>query len=146
MGENGLRLRRGTGIHLTNSFVVDCRHLPAGSDGESRNLLGGDLTIAGTSFGCTQMHAADDDGAVDSYLDSADEVSKTGGEVNPVTPMSDFFESADFIGAISGDDWTAGWTVPGSVSNGGGGQPGLGCPAGTEDTGEERLPARMSAA
>jgi hypothetical protein len=133
--ENGLRFRRGTGVHLTNSFVVDsgtCLRI----GGESRNLLGGDLTIAGTSFGCTETHADDDDGAVEAYLDSAEEVSQTGGQVNPVTPTGEFFESAAYIGAISGNDWTAGWTVPGSVSNGEGGQPGLGCPAGTDETGQ----------
>ncbi len=135
MGENGLRLRRGTGIQLTNTFVVDsgtCLQV----DGESRNLLGGDLTVAGASFGCDEMHSADDDGAVESYLDSAAEVSQTGGEVNPVTPQGDFFEPANYIGAFGGEDWTAGWTVSGSVSNGGGGQPGLGCPSGTTETGE----------
>ncbi|RLQ23445.1 hypothetical protein DWB85_02505 [Seongchinamella sediminis] len=134
-GENGLRFRRGTGIHLSNSFVVDsgsCLRI----GGESRNLLGGDLTIAGTSFGCTETHADDEDGAVEAYLESAEEVSRSGGQVNPVTPMGDFFEPAAYIGAISGDDWTAGWTAPGSVSNGEGGQPGLGCPVGTEETGE----------
>jgi len=135
-GENGIRLRRGTGIHLTNTFVVGsgtCLRV----GGESRNLLGSDLTIAGTSFGCAQTHADDEDGAVDAYLDSAEEVSQSGGSVNPVTPGGSFFEPADFVGAIGGEDWTAGWTLAGSVSNGGGGRPGPGCPEGTDETSEE---------
>ncbi|AQA17546.1 hypothetical protein BST95_04170 [Halioglobus japonicus] len=133
-GENGLRFRRGTGIHLTNSFVVDsgtCLRI----GGESRNLLGTDLTIGGTSFGCAETHRDDDDGAVEAYLDTAEEVSQTGGQVNPVTPSGDF-ESAPFIGAFGGDDWTAGWTVAGSVSNGGGDLPSTGCPAGTTEGGD----------
>ena len=91
-GENGLRLRRGTGLELTNSFVVD-----SGSciqvDGTSRDLLGGDLTIGGSSFACAETHSADDDGAVEAYLDSADNVSQDGAQVDPVTPSRDFFES-----------------------------------------------------
>lgn len=134
-GENGLRFRRGTGIHLTNSFVVDSGScLRVG--GESLNLLGTDLTIAGTSFGCAEAVTDDDDGTVAAYLETADEVSTTGGSVNPVTPEGDFFEAADFIGAVGGDDWTAGWTVAGSVSNPGG-NPGMGCPAGTTEGAEE---------
>ena len=141
-GENGLRFRRGTGVHLSNSFVVDagtCLRI----GGESRNLLGSDLTIAGTSFGCAETHQDDDDGAVEAYLDAAEEVSQDGGTVNPVTPSGDF-ESASFIGAFGGDDWTADWTVAGSVSNGGGEQPNTGCPEGTSegaDINGSKLPA-----
>ncbi len=135
-GENGLRFRRGTGIHLTNSFVVDsgsCLRI----GGESLNLLGSDLTIAGTSFGCAEAVVDDDEGIVADYLATADEVSTTGGSVNPVTPMGDFFEPASFIGAIGGDTWTQGWTVPGSVSNPDGGNPGVGCPEGTTESSQE---------
>ncbi|MEM1112667.1 MAG: hypothetical protein AAGI11_12225 [Pseudomonadota bacterium] len=132
-GENGLRLRRGTGLELTNTFIVD-----SGSciqvDGTSRDLLGSELTVAGTSFGCAETHSGDDDGAVEAYLDSADNVSQDGGQVDPVTPMRDFFEAAPFVGAFGGDDWTAGWTVAGSVNNAG--TPNLGCPAGTSEDGE----------
>ena len=62
-GERALRLRRGTGLQLTNSFVVGsaaCLRV----DGESRNLLGSLLTIAGTTFSCNEMNDTDDDGAV----------------------------------------------------------------------------------
>tara|TARA_R110002110_G_scaffold91264_2_gene237425 strand:- start:41199 stop:45011 length:3813 start_codon:yes stop_codon:yes gene_type:complete len=129
--ENALRLRRGTGLFLYNSFVEgseSCIRV----DGRSRDLLGSDLTIAGTSLSCVEVTVSDDDGAVAAYLDSADEVSVNGGDVNPVTPMGDF-ENAAFIGAIGPNDWTAGWTVAGSVSNSG--QPDFGCPEGTSDTG-----------
>ncbi|MFV8818641.1 hypothetical protein [Haliea sp. E17] len=133
-GENGLRLRRGTGLHLTNSLVSGsgtCIRV----EGESRNLLGSDLTVAGTSFDCAEAVTDDDDGSVAMYLDSADEVSLGGGSVSPVTPSGSFFESADFIGAIGGDNWTAGWTVAGSVSNTTP-NPGMGCPAGTTEAEE----------
>ncbi len=130
-GENALRLRRGTGLRLTNTLVVNsatCIRV----DGSSRDLLGSDLTIAGTSFGCAETNTGDDDGAVEAYLDSAEEVSQSGGQVNPVTPAGDFFETADFIGAFGSEDWTEGWTVAGSVNNGG--PPSLGCPAGTTES------------
>lgn len=130
-GENGLRLRRGTGLDLTNSLVVDsgtCLRI----GGESRDLLGSELTIAGTSFGCAETHRDDDDGAVEAYLATASEVSTTGGSVNPVTPAGDFFEPVDYVGAFGGVDWAAGWTVAGSVSNSGS-SVGMGCPAGTTE-------------
>jgi hypothetical protein len=132
--ENGLRLRRGTGLHLSNAFVEGsstCIQV----DGTSRDLLGSDLTIAGTSFDCAETHSADDDGAVEAYLDSADEVSQNGGSVNPVVPGGSFFESADYIGAIGDEDWTEGWTVAGSVNNAE--TPDLGCPEGTTDSSRE---------
>jgi len=134
-GENGLRLRRGTGIHLTNSIVQDsgtCVQV----EGASRDLLGSDLTIEGTSFDCAEMHKGDDDGAVKMYLDSAPEVSQSGGSVNPVTPVGGFFEAADFVGAIGPDNWTAGWTLPGTVSHSTA-NPGMGCPAGTTEAASE---------
>ncbi len=130
-GENALRLRRGTGLQLSNSLVVDsatCIQV----DGSSRDLLGGELTVAGTSFGCAATHSADDDGAVEAYLDSADEVSQDGGVVNPVSPGGDFFQPVDFVGAFGAEDWTDGWTVAGSVNNAG--QPSFGCPAGTTES------------
>jgi hypothetical protein len=132
-GENSLRFRRGTGVHLSNSFVVEsdtCLRV----NGESRNLLGAELTIAGTSFNCTTMHKDDDDGAVKAYLDSATNVSQNGGQVEAVAPSDSRIEDSGFVGAIGADNWTAGWTVAGSVSNGT--PPDLGCPAGTTDNGE----------
>ena len=134
VAENGLRLRRGTGLHLTNSFVdgsATCIRV----DGTSRDLLGSDLTVGGVSFACAETHSNDDDGAVEDYLDSAEEVSQDGGEVSPVDPGSSFFETTDYIGAIGPEDWTAGWTVDGSVSNPG--QPDFGCPSGTTDADTE---------
>jgi hypothetical protein len=135
-GENGLRLRRGTGLLLTNSIVTgssSCLRI----EGESLSLLGSDLTIAGTSFGCAETVTGDDSGEVSIYLDSADEVSTDGGEVSAVPPSSAFFEAVDYVGAFGAGsgDWTNGWTVAGSVSNPG--VPSLGCPAGTEDAGDE---------
>ncbi|MCB1730552.1 MAG: hypothetical protein KDI21_08755 [Halieaceae bacterium] len=131
-GENGLRLRRGTGLFLTNSIVTDsstCLRV----EGESVGLLGSDLTIAGTSFGCPETVTGDDAGMVTAYLDSADEVSTDGGEVSAVPPSNAFFEAVDYVGAFGpgSGDWTSGWTVAGSVSNPG--VPSLGCPAGTEE-------------
>ena len=132
--ENALRLRRGTGLALSNSLVTGsatCMQV----DGASRDLIGSDLTVAGTSFDCAEMHSVDDDGAVEAYLDSADEVSQNGGSVNPVPPGNGFFDDTDFVGAFGAEDWTAGWTVAGSISNPG--QPTFGCPEGTEETSEE---------
>ncbi|MEJ2532927.1 MAG: hypothetical protein P8Y92_14120, partial [Halioglobus sp.] len=132
--ENALRLRRGTGLALSNSLVTGsatCMQV----DGTSRDLLGSDLTVAGTSFNCADMHSGDEDGAVEAYLDSADEVSQNGGSVNPVPPGNGFFDDTDFVGAFGAEDWTAGWTVAGSISNPG--QPTFGCPEGTEETSGE---------
>ena len=131
-GENGLRLRRGTGLFLTNSIVTEsgsCLRV----EGESLGLLGSDLTIGGTSFGCEETVTGDDSGVVMAYLDSADEVSTDGGEVSAVPPSNSFFEAVDYVGAFAtgAADWTDGWTVAGSVSNPG--VPSLGCPAGTEE-------------
>ncbi len=129
-GENGLRLRRGTGLFLTNSIVTgstSCMRV----EGASLDLLGTDLTVAGTSYGCDEPVTGDDSGAVLAYLETADEVSLDGGEVSAVPPGNAFFEPVDYIGAFGGSDWTAGWTVAGSVSNPG--APSLGCPAGTQE-------------
>jgi len=131
--ERALRFRRGTGVQLVNSIVngsASCLRV----DGESRNLLGSLLTVAGATFSCSEMHDSDDDGAVESYLDSASNVSQNGGSVDPVSVTDSRHEQADFIGAFGSNDWSAGWTVAGSVSNTG--QPDTGCPAGTTDNGE----------
>ena len=133
-GENGLRLRRGTGLFLTNSIVTDsstCLRV----EGESLALLGSELTIAGTSFACAETVTGDDTGELTGYLDSADEVSQDGGEVSAVTTNNSFFEAVDYVGAFGDTDWTAGWTVPGSVNNAG--VPDLGCPAGTEEASDQ---------
>ena len=65
------------------------------------------MTVAGTSFDCAEMHSGDDDGAVEAYLDSADEVSQNGGSVSPVPPGNGFFDDTDFVGAFGAEDWTA---------------------------------------
>ncbi|MCP5131904.1 MAG: hypothetical protein H6985_20265 [Pseudomonadales bacterium] len=139
-GENGLRLRRGTGLFLTNSIVTgstSCLRI----EGASLDLLGSDLTIGGTSFGCTEVVTGDDGGAVTAYLDSADDVSQDGGDVNAVPTGNPFLESVDYVGAFGGSDWTAGWTLAGSVSNPG--TPSLGCPAGTETTAQQVAGTRV---
>jgi hypothetical protein len=126
--ENSLRLRRGTGGMFWNGIVTGsdtCLRV----DGTSRDKLGSDLTFAGTSFDCAIMHSADDDGSVEAYLDSAIEVSQVGAQVASVTPSDSRLEDAGFVGAFGAENWTTGWTVPGTVNNSG--QPDLGCPAGT---------------
>ena len=128
--ERALRIRRGSGLHLYNSYVVDSRRCLR-IDGRSRDLPGGDLSIAGTSFSCTEMHEGDDDGAVEAYLDSVAGVSQNGGRVNPVVPDDAWFEATNYIGAIGDLNWTEGWTVAGSVSHSG--QPDFGCPDGTTE-------------
>jgi hypothetical protein len=139
-GENGLRLRRGTGLFLTNSIVTgstSCLQI----EGVSVDLLGSDLTIGGTSFGCSETATGDSSATVDAYLDSADEVSTDGGQVNAVPTSNSFFQAVDYVGAFNGSDWTSGWTVAGSVSNPG--APSLGCPAGTEEAAQEVAGSRV---
>ncbi len=139
-GENGLRLRRGTGLFLTNSVVTgstSCLRI----EGESLTLLGSDLTIGGTSFGCAETVTGDDSGAVTAYLDSADQVSQDGGQVEAVPANNAFFEPVSYVGAFGGTNWTAGWTVPGSVSNPG--SPSLGCPAGTVESAQQLAGSRV---
>ena len=129
-GENGLRLRRGSGLFLTNSVVTGSSTCLL-VEGASVPLLGGDLTIGGTSFGCTRTTTGDSAVVVDDYLDSASEVSADGGDISVVPTSNSFFQSVGYVGAFGDSNWTAGWTVPGSVSNPG--VPTLGCPAGTEE-------------
>ena len=139
-GENGLRLRRGTGLFLTNSVVTgstSCLRI----EGESLALLGSELTIGGTSLGCTETVTGDDSGAVTAYLDSADQVSQDGGQVEAVPANNAFFEPVSYVGAFGGTNWTAGWTVPGSVSNPG--APSLGCPAGTVESAQQLADSRV---
>lgn len=131
--ENALRIRRGTGLMMSNT-VISGSDTCLRVDGSSRDLLGSDLTFAGTTFNCMTMHVNDDDGTVEMYLDSATEVSQDGGEVEVVSAMDSRIEDAAFVGAFGGEDWTSGWTVPGTVSNPG--QPDFGCPAGTTDNGD----------
>ena len=126
--ERALRIRRGTGLALRNSFI-DGSERCLRVDGGSRALLGTDLTFEGVSFACAQTHDRDDDGAVTSYLNSAPNVSQNGEKVDPV-PLSDtFFDNTDFIGAFGAENWAAGWTYAGSVSHSS--QPDFGCPDGT---------------
>ncbi|MCY4015290.1 MAG: hypothetical protein OXG82_21585 [Gammaproteobacteria bacterium] len=97
--ENALRLRRGTGLALSNSFVggsATCIRV----DGTSRDLLGTDLTIEGVSFACAQTNRNDDDGAVAAYLASATNVSVNGDSVDLVSLGDSFFDAVDFIGAF----------------------------------------------
>ena len=126
--ENALRLRRGTGLQLSNSFVdgsATCLRV----DGASRGLLGTDLTIAGVSFGCAQMHNRDSDGAVANYLAGATNVAENGDRVDVVALGDGFFDNTDYVGAFGAENWAAGWTYRGSVSKPS--QPDFGCPAGS---------------
>ena len=126
--ENALRLRRGTGVALSNSFVdgsATCIRV----DGTSRDLLGTDLTVEGVSFACAQTNRNDDDGAVAAYLATAANVSVNGDSVDPVSLGDTFFDAVDFIGAFGTEDWSAGWTYAGSVTSAT--QPDFGCPDGT---------------
>ncbi len=128
--ENALRLRRGTGLALRNSFVggsATCIRV----DGTSRDLLGTDLTIEGVSFACAETHGRDSDGAVSAYLGGATNVSRNGDAVDPVSVRDTFFDRADFIGAFGAENWAAGWTYAGSVSNAM--PPDFGCPEGTTE-------------
>ena len=126
--ERALRIRRGTGLALRNSFI-DGSERCLRVDGGSRALLGTDLTFEGVSFACAQAHDRDEDGAVKSYLDSAPNVSQNGEKVDPVSLSDTFFDNTDFIGAFGTENWAAGWTYPGSVSHSS--QPDFGCPDGT---------------
>ena len=131
--KRAIRLRRGTGGRFYNGLVLKsgrCLRI----DGTSRNRLGADLSFAGVSFDCASMHDKDSDGAVKAYLDSAMQVSQSGVRVNPVAPADSRFEDAGFVGAFGARDWSAGWTLAGSVSNPG--QPDFGCPAGTANKGQ----------
>ena len=126
--ERALRLRRGTGLKLRNSFV-DGAERCLRVDGASRNLLGTELIVEGVSFACAQTHDRDEDGAVANYLAGAANVSQDGDSVDAVAIADAFFEPTDFIGAFGADNWAAGWTYPRSVAMPT--QPDFGCPDGT---------------
>ena len=126
--ERALRLRRGTGLKLRNSFV-DGAERCLRVDGASRDLLGTELIVEGVSFACAQTHDRDEDGAVANYLAGAANVSENGDSVDAVAIADAFFEPTDFIGAFGADNWAAGWTHPRSVAMPT--QPDFGCPDGT---------------
>ena len=126
--ERALRIRRGTGLALHNSFI-DGSERCIRVDGASRDLLGTDLTIEGVSFACAQTHDRDDDGAVKAYLDGVTNVSQNGARVTPVGLSDAFFDNTDYIGAFGAENWAAGWTYRNSVSQPR--QPDFGCPEGT---------------
>ena len=113
--ERALRLRRGTGLALRNSFI-DGSERCIRVDGASRDLLGTDLTIEGVSLACAQTHDRDSDGAVQAYLDGAVNVSQNGDRVTPVGISDTFFDNTDYIGAFGAENWAAGWTYRNSVS------------------------------
>ncbi|MDA0979194.1 MAG: hypothetical protein O3B72_11585, partial [Proteobacteria bacterium] len=136
-GENALRLRRGTGLTLTNSYI-DGSETCIRVDGSSRDYLGsaGDptITLQGVSLACAVTHSNDSDGAVEAYLGTATNVSQNGASVDPVAVSDTFFTNEDFIGAIGATDWTAGWTYAGSVNFAA--QADFGCPNGTTTSAE----------
>ncbi|MEM1432719.1 MAG: hypothetical protein AAGG11_01545 [Pseudomonadota bacterium] len=127
--ERALRIRRGTGLDLFNSFI-DGSERCIRVDGASRDLIGTDINVAGVSFACGTTHEGDSDGAVETYLNSAINVSQIGENVTPINIDDTFFTDEDFIGAFGSEDWSAGWTVPGSVSQPT--QADFGCPEGTQ--------------
>ena len=127
-GERALRLRRGTGLVLTNTYIGGSERCIR-VDGTSRGLLGTDLTLAGVSLACLQTHDSDADGAVAGYLQSAVNVSSSGESVAPVAQNDAFFDDTDFIGAFGSENWADGWTLSGSVSAPV--QPDFGCPDGS---------------
>ncbi len=138
--ERALRIRRGTGLTLSNSFV-DGSDSCVRVDGRSRDFLGGgtletdgDVIFQGVSLACANTTDTDDDGAVATYLAGATNVSTTGDSVDPVVIGDSFFEDTDYIGAFGATDWTEGWTLGGSVSAPT--QPDFGCPAGTTASAE----------
>jgi hypothetical protein len=136
-GERALRIRRGTGLTLSNSFI-DGSERCIRIDGSSRDILGAsiDPTIIfqGVSLACATTHDRDIDGAVEAYLNTAVNVSQNGDTVEPVSLADTFFANEDFIGAIGATDWTAGWTYSGSVNFAE--QPDFGCPEGTNTSAE----------
>ena len=132
-GAHGLRLRRGTGLHLYNSRIESSATCLRVDGDASRQRLGAgmnaELTFNGVVFGCAalQPEGRDGDGAVMSYIDGRvmdGAVSAAAdGMVNianlPSMPAG-FFEDASFIGAVDAtatDDWRDGWTVPGSIAD-----------------------------
>lgn len=135
--ERALRLRRGTGLTLSNSFI-DGSERCIRVDGTSRDILGAatdpTLTVQGVSFACAQTHDSDTDGAVEAYLNSALNVSQNGDVVDPVNITDAFFSTTDYLGAFGPEDWSDGWVYPGSVSQPT--QPDFGCPEGTSTSAE----------
>ena len=136
-GERALRIRRGTGLTLSNSFI-DGSERCIRIDGSSRDILGASIdptiTFQGVSLACATTHDRDIDGAVEAYLNTAVNVSQNGDTVEPVSLADTFFANEDFIGAIGATDWTAGWTYSGSVNFAE--QPDFGCPEGTNTSAE----------
>ena len=108
-GERGIRLRRGTGLHLYNSEV-------SGSDrcldvsGESLNLLDTRITFDGVGLGCVTVVEGGVQ-AIQDFLDGSTNVTQDGSQPNPVTLPAGFDGAGDTIIGSDVANWGSGWTV-----------------------------------
>ena len=118
--ERGLRFRAGTAVELYNSFVTGSERCIQVNGDVSRSYIGQaqdpNIIIEGVSFACAQTHDGDTDGTLETYLDTAPEVSQNGEQVSPVAINDEFFEATDFIGAF-GAQWGIGHAIGRNGSN-----------------------------
>ena len=108
--ERGIRLRRGTGLHLYNSEVRGnntCLRI----QGESLNLLGSGITFDAVALDCTTANEGDDVTAVQSFLDGSTNVTQDGSSPGPVALPAGFDGAGDTVVGSDVENWGDGWTV-----------------------------------
>ena len=117
------------GLFLTNSVVTGSSTCLL-VEGASVPLLGGDLTIGGTSFGCTGRPPVTAPWWWTITWTVRPKSLPTVAISASYRPAIAFFQSVGCVGAFGDSNWTAGWTVPAPSATR---SAALGCPAGTEE-------------
>jgi hypothetical protein len=102
-----VRLRRGTGLKLYNSELLEgdtCLRV----QGESLNLLGTEILFDGVQLDCTTNNEGDDVQAVQDFLDASNVNEGANPPPAGTLPADGFFEGNSTIGADV-DSWKGTW-------------------------------------
>ncbi|MDA0978598.1 MAG: hypothetical protein O3B72_08575, partial [Proteobacteria bacterium] len=112
-GENGIRLRRGTGLQLYNSEVLSSETCLRVDGTASTDQLGSGIDFSGVSLGCTTTinTGSSDTVAVQSFLDNAINVTQDGSTATPVTLPGSLDADGSTIVGSDVQSWGTGWTV-----------------------------------
>jgi hypothetical protein len=109
--QNGIRLRRGTGLNLYNSEVLGSNTCLRVSGASSLGRLGTDITFQGATLDCADANGGDDETAVQTFLDGSANVTQDGSAADPVVLPAGFDEDgSEFVGS-GVEDWGVDWTV-----------------------------------
>ena len=128
----GMVLRRGTGGEFRNFIVMGFKEYGVDVRGRSRDLVNHGLSMANsitwhntwgdyngegghwlndpTNVGVDPQLGAPYDLTRPDFMPAADGPARNGLVAVATPPSGPFFETADFVGAMGGTDWTEGWT------------------------------------